>query len=146
MLVNPKLKNNPELMSILSLIGQGGTPEQLETGIFISPSFSFGNSIGDNHDEYFNFHSDGEYLGSYGVCDTVDQVKEKYAKWLNDPELKFCVSFTKVIKSEQPPSDGWRWCKWGEYIGTKESKCEYIYDEEDDIQEVYCYHIYQLLD
>lgn len=146
MLVNPKLQYDLQLMGILSLIGQGGKSEEVETGIFISPSFSFGNSIKNDKNEYFDFKNEDEYLGSYGVCDTIEQVKEKYSKWLNDPELKFCISFTKVTKSEQPANGGWRWHKWGEYIGTKEPQYEYLYDEGDDIQEVYCYHIYQLLD
>jgi hypothetical protein len=145
MLVNPTLQFDPQIMDILSILGQGGNPEEVETGIFISPSFSFGNLIADAKEEYFDFQDENDYLGACGVCDTIDQVKEKYSKWINDPELKFCISFSKVTKSEQSSEGGWRWHKWGEYIGTKEPKCEYLYDEDDDIQEVYCYHIYQLL-
>ena len=106
--------------------------ELIDTGVF-------------DKNEYFDFQNEDEYLGAYGVCDTIDQVKEKYSKWLNDPKLKFCISFTKVTKAEQPADGGWRWHKWGEYIGTKEPQYEYLYDEGDDIHEVYCYHIYQLL-
>ena len=146
MLVNPRLQYDPHLANILSLIGQGGKDQEIETGIFISPSFSFNNSIQNKKNEYFGFVSEDEYLGPYGVCDNAEQVKQKYSKWLNDPELKFCVSFTKITKSEEPESGGWRWHKWGSYIGDKNPQCEYIYDEDDDIQEVYCYHIYQLLD
>jgi len=146
MLVNPKLQFDSHVMGILSLIGQGGKPQELETGIFMSNSFAFGNSIQNEKEEWYSF-SDGElYLGSYGVCDTIEQVKEMYSKWLNDPELKFCISFTKVVKAQQPSDGGWRWHKWGRYIGDKNPQFEYIYDEDDSIQEVLCYHIYQLLD
>lgn len=80
MLVNPKIKYDIQLMVILSIVGQGGNPEELETGIFISPSFSFGNSINNDKNEYFDFQNEDEYLGAYGVCDTIEQVKEKVFK------------------------------------------------------------------
>jgi hypothetical protein len=38
---------------------------------------------------------------------------------------------------------GWRWHKWGPYIGTQEPKCEYIHDE-PEIEEVFTYHVYEL--
>jgi hypothetical protein len=136
---------NPQMNAILSLIGQGGRPKKVEDGIFISKSFSFGNSIIGEKDEYFDFGEDenGKYLGSYGVCDSIEQVKEAYAKWFNDEKLRFCVSFTSVKKSEQPADGGWRWHKWGEYIGDKDPQHEYLYDEEG-IEEVFVYHIYKI--
>ena len=147
MLTNPKFQYDLQMMGILSLIGQGGKSEEVETGIFMSPSFSFGNTIGNKKEDYFSFESPDEqiWLGPYGVCDTIEQVKEKYAKWLNDEKLNFCISFTKVTKAEQPSDGGWRWHKWGDYIGTKNPQHEYLYDEDDDIQEVFVYHIYHLL-
>lgn len=145
MLIDPKIEYDNELMKILSFIGQEGEAIKQETGIFLSKSFSFGSSIKNKKNDYFNFSNNIEYLSFYGVCDTIEQVKKKYKHWLNDAVLKFCVSFTKVTKSKQPSIGGWRWHKFGEYIGDKNSEFEYLYDENDDIQEVYCYHIYQLL-
>lgn len=141
MLVNINQSVDPQMNLILSVIGQGGVVKNVEQGIYLSNSFSFGNTILENKNEYFDF---GEH-GSYGVCDNIEQVKEKYGKWLNSPNIKFCVSFTKVEKSKQSESGGWRWHKWGEYIGTKTPQFEYLYDEGDDITEVYCYHIYNIL-
>lgn len=145
MLVSPRIRQEPDsdLAAILTLLGQGGKPVELEPGIFLSPSFSFQHAIVGEVEEYFDF---GHELSPYGVCDCLEQIKEKYAAWFNDEEYKFCVSLTKVEKVEQPPEGGWRWHKWGEYIGTKQPRYEYLYDEGDDIQVVYCYHIYQLLD
>jgi hypothetical protein len=131
------------LEAILALLGQGGEPVELEPGIFLSPSFSFQYAIVGEIEEYFDF---GGELGSYGVCDCFEQIKSKYADWFNDSEYKFCVSLTEVVKAEQSPDGGWRWHKWGQYIGIKKPQYEYLYDEDDDIQVVYCYHIYQLLD
>lgn len=145
MLANPRFRaqQNSDLDAILALLGQGGKPVELEPGIFLSPSFSLEHSIINRVEAYFDFGGD---LGSYGVCDCLEQIKTKYASWFNDPEYKFCVSLTKVVKAEQSPDGGWRWHKWGQYIGDKTPRCEYLYDEDDDIQMVYCYHIYQLMD
>lgn len=64
---------------------------------------------------------------------------------LNDPTRRFIVTLTKV---ERDPSNkgnggGWRWHKWGEYIGAHESQCEYL-DDEEGIDHVYCFHIYEM--
>lgn len=147
MLVNPEFKYDLAVMGMLSLMGQGGQPKEIEQGIFESPSFSMGNFIANNKENYFDFDSpEHEYLGAYGVCDNINQVKEKYENWFSRPDLKFCVSFTSVKKAEQESEGGWRWHKWGEYIGTKNPQHEYLYDEGEDINEVFVYHIYQLLD
>jgi hypothetical protein len=143
MLVTPNLFFNKQSAEILGLIGQGGMPTEIEKGIYLSPSFSFGNNIIDGKEDYFSF--DNYDLPPYGVCDNIEQVKEKYKKWIEDDNFKCCISFTKVEKSAQSERDGWRWEKWGEYIGTKNPECEYLYDEGDEIKEVYCYHIYQIL-
>ena len=127
------------------MLGQGGNPIKVEDGIFISPSFSMGNTIANKKDSDFDFGND-EYLSAGGFCDTIEQVKTKFKQWFEDPLLNFCVAFTKVSKSTQPEDGGWRWSKWGPYIGEKNPQFEYIYDEDDDIQEVFCYQIYHLLD
>ncbi len=144
MLKSARLSTDHTLTEIFEAIGQGGKIQETETGIYVCPHFNFHNEISNKKEEYFTF---GDYeMGAYGVCDTIEQVKEQYSKWLNDPEKDFCISFTKVEKSEQSSWGGWRWHKWGEYIGVKTPQCEYLYDEGEDIQEVYCYHIFQLLD
>ncbi len=142
MLVDIKTKRT-EIDSILSLIGQGGPTLKIQDGIYMCPHFSFGNQIQEDHNPYPTFGDDHE-LGPYGVSDNVEQVLEKYKEWLQSPERKFCISFTRIVKSEQESRYGWRWHKWGDYIGTKNPQHEYLYDEDDDIQEVYCYHIYEI--
>ena len=132
MLVNPELRRSRLV-------------KEIEMGIFIICSFNFDNLISNGIEKYCRFEDEGRYLDAYGVCDNIEQVKEKYSKWLNSPDLKFFISFAEVRKSEQSSEGGWRWHKWGGYIGIKEPQCEYLYDEDDDIQKVYCYHIYQLI-
>jgi hypothetical protein len=53
---------------------------------------------------------------------------------------KFVISFTRVLKSNQPSAGGWRWHKWGPYMGTQNSQREYLHDE-PSISEIFCYHI-----
>lgn len=148
MLVTPHFKYDPTMDTILNLIGQGGPRLEPETGIFITNTFSLGNLIANEKDDWYDFQDPdkGIWYGSYGVCDNVEQVKTRYAQWLEDPELKFCINFCKVKKSDQPEMGGWRWHKWGEYIGELNPQHEYLYDEDDSIQEVFCYHIYKLVD
>jgi hypothetical protein len=80
--------------------------------------------------------------GPYGVCDNFEQVLAANPE-LEDPRRKFVVTLTPVVKASQSPDGGWRWHKWGEYIGTQNrSGCEYLYDE-PEIEQVLCFHIYE---
>lgn len=81
--------------------------------------------------------------GDYGVCDYPEQLIEKFPIIDTDPR-PFVVSFTKVAKVEEESPGGWRWHKWGAYIGDKDPQCEYIADEGPDITDVWCYHIYEV--
>ena len=59
-----------------------------------------------------------------GVCDYPDQVKEKY------PELIQNVWFKPILRSDQESEwGGWRWRKWGQYIGeySDDHRGEYLY-------------------
>lgn len=78
----------------------------------------------------------------YGVCDNPQQLLAR-APWLETDERRFVVSFVKLDKADEPPEGGWRWRKWGEYIGTQSPQCEYLADE-PEIETVYTYHIYEV--
>lgn len=94
-----------------------------------------------------NVHDDktdsciGSYLTSYGVADSVEQVKERYAKVIANPDVQVCIALMPIFKSHEPEQGGWRWHKWGEYIGTQNPQCEYLYNE-PDIDVVLCFHVY----
>jgi hypothetical protein len=83
-----------------------------------------------------------ERFVEYGVCDDVVNFLEHYA-WIESDPRYFIVSFAPMLKSEQPPDGGWRWHKWGEYIGHYNPTHEYLYDE-PDIERVECYHIFEI--
>lgn len=93
----------------------------------------------DFNEKYPNFNSG---LSNSGVCDNPTQLFSKHPE-ISASENKYVVSFTKIRKESQPTVGGWRWDKWGEYIGDKEPKNEYLYDENESITEVY---VYQILD
>jgi hypothetical protein len=78
----------------------------------------------------------------YGVCDSPEQVLAKWPQLATDPR-RFVVLFGEIRKEDQPEQGGWRWHKWGEYIGTKEPQYEYLADEED-IDSVLIFQIVQL--
>ncbi len=84
--------------------------------------------------------------GCYGVCDSPEAFIEAYSKRLADDVRTFCVFFTHVKKHPENKGDGggWRWHKWGEYIGKGSPQCEYLDDEEGFDDGVYTYHVYQI--
>lgn len=56
---------------------------------------------------------------------------------------KYIVELRSVYRDTQPREDGWRWSKWGTYLGTQERRSEYLYDE-PDISCVFTYHIFKI--
>lgn len=101
------------------------------------PRFTY---FGNVHDDRCSPCIDG-CLYSYGVADTVEQVKEHYAHVIANPDVQICIALMPVFKSNEPEHGGWRWHKWGEYIGTHKPQCEYLYNE-PDIDMVLCFHVY----
>ncbi|MGG1671524.1 hypothetical protein ACIFOE_12895 [Paenibacillus sp. NRS-1783] len=86
---------------------------------------------------------DGErYVEPYGVCDHYEQILNLAPEIINS-EKKYVIGLTLVKKEWEPEDGGWRWHKWGEYIGNQSPQCEYIYDE-PEIEQVYCYYIYEI--
>jgi len=78
----------------------------------------------------------------YGVCDNYEQIIDQCPE-LQNKNRNFVVSITPIKKENQSPEGGWRWHKWGPYIGVQESQCEYLYDE-PNIEMVYCYRIIEV--
>lgn len=80
-------------------------------------------------------------VSNYGVSDSVEQVVRRFKKVVTNPDVEIVFVFTPVKKKDQPESGGWRWHKWGEYIGNHKIKHEYLFDEEG-IEEVFVYQVY----
>ncbi len=74
----------------------------------------------------------------YGVADNIEQIKERFEPIIYLEEHQFVISFVRLQKKNETER-GWRWHKWGEYIGTQKPQCEYLYNE-PEIEEVLVYH------
>lgn len=82
----------------------------------------------------------GSYPSTSYVDDSPEAFIEKYHDVLMKDERTFAVFFAPIVRADQDPSGGWRWHKWGEYLGAHDPQHEYLYDEED-IEQVYIVHL-----
>jgi len=82
------------------------------------------------------------YVAAYGVCDNHEQVLALAPEILSR-DNEYVIFLTCIQKKHEPERDGWRWSKWGEYIGTQISQADYLYDE-PEIEEVFFYRIYEV--
>ncbi|MCQ2209706.1 MAG: hypothetical protein MJZ34_05390 [Paludibacteraceae bacterium] len=86
-----------------------------------------------------------DFIETYGVADNIAQIK----KFIKKQEAKgydfgeCLISITPILRHLEPSSDGWRWHKWGRYIGNFKHKHEYIYNE-NGIDCVLCFEIVPL--
>lgn len=145
--VTPRIKDLG-LAQLLGAIGSGrggGTPEQVEPGLFKCGHWNFDAYLSPEWTRDWDFEGE-ESRGmppEYGVCDSIGQFKRKYFdKLSSDPKHEYVVSFVHIQKALEPQQNGWRWCKWGEYVGEKEPKYEYL-AHEPEITEVYTFHVYR---
>ena len=108
-----------------------------ETGIYQS-SFAFNFPENEFEETQKRLSWEEKYLcvpqhkGTYGVADNIEQIKEYYKEEISDPDKKYFIYLTPVWqeKENKGKGGGWRWHKWGEYIGELNPQCEYLDDEE----------------
>jgi hypothetical protein len=155
MLIDPEYGTPDDVtLEVLSLLGHGGdvSPERLRAGVYKI----------DHHNGRYYFRGiaslypvirpmrlcDGkwnnDYVGSFGVCDNLQQLLDHIPE-LEASDRKFVVTLTPVRRDKQPSNGGWRWRRWGPYIGTQNPQYEYLYDEKG-VDEVLCYSIHELED
>lgn len=79
----------------------------------------------------------------YGVADNYEQILNRHKYIADHPNKKFVILMTPIRQDEEPEVGGWRWHKWGEYIGTQHPVAEYIHDE-PEIDMVYVFAIYRV--
>lgn len=116
---------------------------EVHQGIYERGDFGSSDFLRGMYESYPEFDSD-PYLGCYGVCDGPDNFMAVYGDILSVPDRTFIVMLTPIVKANQPSDGGWRWHKWGDYIGAHDIQCEYLYHEKE-IEKVYCFHIYERL-
>lgn len=136
-------------------LGNSGGPIRLRQGIYEITHHSINYELGDHlvteypfwpldlKIEVFRTHAENHLAAQlpddYGVCDYPAQIVEKFPGILVDPR-HFVIGVTEVRRENQPGRGGWRWHKWGEYIGEHKPQYEYLYDEKD-IDLVWCYRV-----
>lgn len=108
----------------------------LETGVFESFSHNFGYICEDvelptvEFDPWFDLSEDGhQWEQSNIVCDSVEQAKTHWHGLIGEADREFVIVFNTVEREPGKPNSGWRWKKWGPYIGTHEIKHDYLNDE-----------------
>lgn len=133
-----------DMALILGMIGAGNgpiTPDRIGEGMYLCGHWSIDQLGVQIREHWRETPPTWPEFEEYGVCDTPEQAVEKLG--LRDRPEKLFVSFVKITRGSQPRDGGWRWHKWGSYIGNKEPQCEYIHDE-PEIEEVYTFHVYEL--
>lgn len=85
---------------------------------------------------------------TYGVADNIDQIKEYYKQEVSDTTKKYTISLTAVFqdRSNIGKGGGWRWHKWGKYIGELNPQYEYLDDEDfgEDFNYVIVFQLYMI--
>ena len=83
----------------------------------------------------------------YGVCDNWKQIFEKIPeiKYYKESNEKFVIFLCRHVRDNEPEWGGWRWHKWGPYIGEKEPQYEYLHDE-PEIEMIYTFHVSRIVE
>lgn len=117
----------------------------LETGIYQMRGFNFmKQEFNENIKDYglndhlytpgkgFSENYQEDYIQEYGVADSIEQIKKLYEKQINDPNKKYIITVTRVDQEikNKGKGGGWRWHKWGKYIGNLDPQYEYLDDED----------------
>jgi len=88
-------------------------------------------------------------IEEYGVADNVEQIKQFYKEQIEDKKNKFVIAVTPVWqeKENKGKGGGWRWHKWGIYIGNLNPQYEYLDDEEfgHDFEYILCFNLYHVI-
>lgn len=82
-------------------------------------------------------------IQSYGVADSVKQIKQIY-KFLDKSNRQFVCFVTPIYREHQSVSGGFRFHKFGPYIGRHNITHEYLHDE-TGIDVVYVYHFHEIV-
>lgn len=132
---------NPILDLVAQVNGnEACAPVRLDKGVYVIGHFGSSNFL-EGFEDYPVFSTD---FNCYGVCDCWPQIIHACPEIAESLDRQFVITLTEVEKEKQPPEGGWRWHKWGPYIGTENPQCEYLHDEEG-IERVYVYHVYELI-
>lgn len=140
----PNAPNDPFIALLRDTLASDApaTPTRVHRGIY-EAHINFDKEIEDLIVEQwvdFSMWGDSDFY-SYGVVDHWSQLP---LARLDDDERNLLVYLGRHARADQPEHGGWRWHKWGPYLGvhTPETSTnfEYLYDA-TDVVEVWSYQI-----
>jgi len=132
---------------VLDIVGNGKRPQHISKGVYEIHHFGHSKFLKPGYYSYIDdapelIDKDGNPFDMTGVCDAMQQIFDKCPTIAESPTRQFVITVTPIFRGEQPRDGGWRWHKWGSYIGIHEPQCEYLHDE-PDIDMVMVYKIYE---
>jgi len=80
-----------------------------------------------------NYEPSRNYSEFYGVADNVSQILDYIDLIKKEGKENFdnaIIAINFHYKRHQPADGGWRWHKWGRYLGKYRISHEYLYDED----------------
>lgn len=84
----------------------------------------------------------------YGLCDNAEQAVKVYHQLISDgygdENFIYILVLSPITRKNQPEEGGFRYHKWGEYIGVQNLQHEYLYDDKH-IDLVYFYSIRRII-
>lgn len=140
--------DNPFLRVVAAMNEQSPETPHVRTGVYEIGHFGSCDFTGPSYinwidmDELPHANPGKQYFPHYGVCDSVKQILAACPAIEESKTRQFVITLTRVRRANQPAEGGWRWHKWGPYIGTHDIQCEYLHDEQG-IEEVFVYHVYE---
>ena len=147
MLINPPhFSADPFIAAVAGMIGRGGSPvpAKIADGLYLASHWNVENMVEGVRERWREAEYSEPPFPEYGVVDTPEQLLEKI-DLVSIPEKVF-VSFVRIDRDQNNAGKGggWRWHKWGEYIGDQDPQCEYI-DDEPNIETVYTFSIHEMM-
>ncbi len=143
MLVDVEVRFGDPVLSIIAGMNGGGGTQRLREGVYSCGHFSFELEFRGRQDHRFDFPELPGDFSCYGVCDGVDQLLEVMPAAIVTSERRFVVALHEVRRADQSEEGGWRWHKWGPYVGRQEKTTEYLHDE-PKVESVWTYHVYEV--
>jgi hypothetical protein len=137
---------DPILLLIGGLSDGPVIPRTIIRGVYEVSHFGSSDFLRGFYEHYPELSKGDEpYIGCYGVCDDITNLLDA-CPLLVDSSRQFIVTLKRVRRdlSNKGRGGGWRWHKWGAYIGKQTPTTEYL-DDEPIIEEVFCYHVFEKL-
>lgn len=109
------------------------------------PASSLAYGVSDNATQVFKHlrHALETYLTKDSTHSFFIRGKRLYKFFTDNPNAVYLIRFYPVFNHHDGKIGGWRWHKWGPYLGKHTPKCEYL-DEEKNIDYVLLWHLYPL--